>query len=68
LLARAPVTVLVGSTTVQPSYAGLAPGLAGVCQVNFQVPEGIAGGFYPLVITAAGASSEPVELPVAAIP
>lgn len=64
LLARAPVTVLVGGATVQPQYAGLAPGLAGVCQVNFQVPEGLAGGLYPLVITADGVASEPVELAV----
>jgi len=68
LAARASVTVLVGGATLQPSYAGLAPGLAGVCQVNFQVPEGLAAGFYPLVISAAGASSEPVELAVAAAP
>jgi len=62
LEARAPVTVWVGALSVQPAYAGLTPGFAGLYQVNFQVPAGLTAGIYGLVITADGASSEPVIL------
>lgn len=48
-----------------PSYAGLAPGFAGLYQVNVQVPP-LAGGNYTLRIIAAGSSSNAVTLAVAA--
>jgi hypothetical protein len=41
---------------IQP-YAGLAPGLAGVNQVNFRVPARLAGGTLPLAIAAGGMTS-----------
>jgi uncharacterized protein (TIGR03437 family) len=34
----------VGSATVKPSYVGLAPGVVGVYQINFQVPASVAVG------------------------
>ncbi len=34
------VTVSVGGVVVSPSYAGLAPGLAGIYQINFTPPPG----------------------------
>jgi uncharacterized protein (TIGR03437 family) len=39
--------VLVGSSMVSPTYDGLAPGLVGVYQVNFQVPASSSGGVGP---------------------
>lgn len=40
-----PVTVKIGSQTVTPTYAGAAPSLiAGVMQVNFQIPTSIITG------------------------
>jgi uncharacterized protein (TIGR03437 family) len=40
-----PVTVVVGNQSgIQPLYAGAAPGLSGVQQVNVAVPAGAGGG------------------------
>jgi uncharacterized protein (TIGR03437 family) len=60
----APVQVWLGNTALQPSYAGLAPGFAGLNQVNFVVPAGLAAGVYPLRISAGSASSQPQNLTV----
>jgi uncharacterized protein (TIGR03437 family) len=60
----APVGVWLGDTAVQPSYAGLAPGFAGLSQINFTVPAGLPDGAYPLRITAGAASSQPQNLTV----
>jgi uncharacterized protein (TIGR03437 family) len=58
----APVQVMLGNSVVQPQYAGLAPGFAGVDQVNFQIPENLAAGVYPVRVVAAGATS--ISVPV----
>lgn len=41
--AKAPVTATVGGTPVNVTFAGLAPGTVGILQLNFQVPEVLAG-------------------------
>ena len=42
---RASVTVTIGGHTVTPNYAGGAPGsVAGVMQVNVQIPSGVQTG------------------------
>jgi uncharacterized protein (TIGR03437 family) len=42
---NAPVTVVVGNQNgIQPLYAGVAPGLSGVQQVNVALPAGAGGG------------------------
>ena len=38
------VVVFVGNTPLSPSFAGLAPGLAGVYQVNVQLIPGLTVG------------------------
>lgn len=43
------VTVEVGGRTVVPDYAGQAPGLPGVDQINVRVPAGIPEGCYVAV-------------------
>jgi uncharacterized protein (TIGR03437 family) len=55
-----PVTATVGGLTAQVQYAGGVPGLvAGVLQVNVQVPAGVtAGSSVPVVITIGGQSSQ----------
>jgi uncharacterized protein (TIGR03437 family) len=45
-------------------FAGLAPGLAGVYQVNFRVPGGVPGGLQDLVVTAGDAASPAVKVAV----
>jgi hypothetical protein len=55
-------TVTVGGETTTVSFAGLAPGFAGLYQVNAALPAGIGSGA-PVVVTAGGASSKPFNLP-----
>jgi uncharacterized protein (TIGR03437 family) len=53
-----PVTATLGGQSIQPQYAGAAPGqVAGVIQVNLQIPTGLTGAV-PAVI-AVGTSSSP---------
>jgi uncharacterized protein (TIGR03437 family) len=55
----APVTVTIGTTTLTPSailYAGVTS-YAGLYQLNLQVPDGIASGNQPVVISIGGVPS-----------
>ena len=45
-------------------FAGLAPTLVGVYQVNFRVPLGAPAGLQELVLSAGGASAPAVKVPV----
>ncbi len=59
------VTVTIEGIQAQVLYAGLAPGFAGLYQVNVVVPSGVtANAAAPLVITAAGQSSPPAPIAV----
>jgi uncharacterized protein (TIGR03437 family) len=54
-----PVTVSIGGRPARTLYAGLAPGLAGLMQVNAIVPEDITpADNAPLIITVGEASSQ----------
>jgi len=39
-----PITADINGTTATVTYAGLAPGLAGLYQVNLQIPSGVSAG------------------------
>jgi uncharacterized protein (TIGR03437 family) len=39
-----PVTVVLNGTSVKPSFAGLTPGIAGLYQVNVQLPASLSPG------------------------
>jgi uncharacterized protein (TIGR03437 family) len=56
-----PVTVIIGGQTVTPQYAGGAPGLvAGLMQINVQIPSGIqTGNPVPVVVQVGSVSSQP---------
>ena len=56
----APVTVTIGGTTVIPQYAGGAPGeVAGVMQINVQIPSGIqTGNAVPVIVQMGNVSSQ----------
>jgi uncharacterized protein (TIGR03437 family) len=65
LTVTAQVQVEIGSgSRLSPEFAGLAPGFAGLYQVNVEVPQ-LAGGPHTLRIIAAGSSSNAVTLAVA---
>jgi uncharacterized protein (TIGR03437 family) len=55
-----PVSVTIGGQTVTPIYAGGAPGnVAGLMQVNVQIPSGIqTGSAVPVLLQVGNASSQ----------
>lgn len=48
------VKVYVGNVSAPVLYAGRAPGLAGLDQINFTVPSTVSGCFVPITVQAAG--------------
>ena len=54
------VQVYIAGSLATVSFAGLAPGFAGLYQVNAQVPNGTAAGDQSLLIREAGGASNPV--------
>jgi adhesin/invasin len=58
-------TVSIGGQPAQVLFSGLAPGFAGLDQVNAIVPSGIAAGAsVPVILTVGGISSSPVTVAV----
>ena len=63
----APTTVTIGGVTTNAAFSGLAPGFAGLYQVDVQVPQGVpSGDAVSLVMTVGGVQSNPVTIAVAA--
>jgi uncharacterized protein (TIGR03437 family) len=59
------VTMTIGGKAAVVLFAGLAPGFAGLYQINAVVPEGVAAGNQvPVIVSAAGQSSPPVTIAV----
>jgi trimeric autotransporter adhesin len=53
------VTATIGGQAVTPSYAGAAPGVvAGVLQVNLQIPTGLTAGAVPIQLAVGGANTQ----------
>lgn len=59
-----PVVITVGNINADVSFTGIPPGLAGVTQINFVVPQGVAVGIQPVVVTVGGVSSKAANLTV----
>jgi len=59
-----PVQVSIAGVTVQPLYAGVAPGFPGLYQINAQIPAGIQSGTQPLEIVQNGSASNSVTVAV----
>jgi uncharacterized protein (TIGR03437 family) len=57
-------TIFFGAIPVQPVYSGLAPGYAGLYQVNVQVPPGLAPGTVPLLLSINLFHSNEVQIAV----
>jgi uncharacterized protein (TIGR03437 family) len=61
----ASVQVLLGNQTITPAYAGRAPGLAGVDQIDFQLPANVTLGCYvPLQLVVNGNASNTVTMAI----
>ncbi len=57
--------VSVGNIAAPVTFSGLAPGFAGLYQVNVQIPAGVpAGNAVPIVLTSNGVSSNTVTIVV----
>jgi uncharacterized protein (TIGR03437 family) len=61
-MVRAPVAVTLGGVPCDVLFAGLAPDLAAVYQVNFRVGQAVASGAVDLVVSSGGASSPPAKV------
>jgi uncharacterized protein (TIGR03437 family) len=61
---RESVSVTVNSLPAKIVFNGIVPGLIGVTQINFAIPESLASGTYPVVVTAGGVASAPVSFTV----
>jgi len=53
-----PATVRIGGVDAPVSFSGLAPGFAGLYQVNAMVPATLSAGTYPMTITIGNQTSE----------
>ncbi len=58
-------TVMIGGLQASVLYSGLAPGLAGLYQLNIQVPAGAQPGNLPVQVLLNGTSSNTATLAVA---
>jgi uncharacterized protein (TIGR03437 family) len=61
---RATVRVSLAGVEVTPTYAGLAPGFAGLYQVDVQVPASLRAGIWPLKVTVSGTDSNQAQISV----
>jgi uncharacterized protein (TIGR03437 family) len=60
------VLVEVAGISIAPAYAGAAPGLAGVDQINFQFPAGVPDDCYiPIAVKAGGRAGNTPSIAVA---
>jgi uncharacterized protein (TIGR03437 family) len=61
---RLPVNVTVGGVPALIQFAGATPGVVGLIQVNFIVPETVDAGVQPVLISVDGAPSIAANLTV----
>ncbi|HJT87523.1 MAG TPA: protease pro-enzyme activation domain-containing protein [Bryobacteraceae bacterium] len=58
------VTVTVGNLPAQIKFIGVPPGYVGVTQINYQVPQQVALGTQPVVVTIGGIPSASATLAI----
>jgi uncharacterized protein (TIGR03437 family) len=59
-----PASVTIGGVTAVIDFIGIPSGLAGVTQINVQVPNGIPVGAQPVVVTVGGVPSVPATITI----
>jgi uncharacterized protein (TIGR03437 family) len=57
-------TITVGGTSANIAFSGLAPGLVGLYQINFTVPQSASSGSLDVIVTSNGVASNTAKLPV----
>jgi len=60
----APIIITLGNQNCEVQFAGLAPDLVGVYQINIKVPAGLSTGTNELLVRLGTATSKPVLVPV----
>lgn len=61
---RLAVAVSVGGVPATVQFAGIPSGLVGVTQVNFTIPDSVAAGLQPVVVSVGGMLSPPANITV----
>ncbi|HWD98808.1 MAG TPA: hypothetical protein VG345_07215, partial [Bryobacteraceae bacterium] len=56
--------ITIGSQSCRVTYAGRAPTIPGVDQINCVVPSGVSGSALPVIVTSGGRASNTVTLAV----
>jgi uncharacterized protein (TIGR03437 family) len=56
-------TISVGGRPAEVLRSVLAPGMVGLYQIDFRMPDGLGHGFHPVVLNIAGSASNTVLLP-----
>ena len=51
-------TLTVGGFPVKPVFSGMAPGFAGLYQIDFQVPTGVTGDDVPVALSISGSPTD----------
>lgn len=64
LYAAGTVTLTIGGQPARVDFAGLAPGFAGLYQINAAVPSGVQGNTLPVVLSVGGQPGPPVTVAV----
>ncbi len=57
-------SVTIGGAHASINFIGIPPGLVGVTQINITVPNGIAAGAQPVVVTVDGVGSAPASITI----
>ena len=61
---KLPATVTIGGLPASITFSGLAPGFAGLYQIDAVVPTGVVPGTQQVVVTIGGQSSKASAIPV----
>jgi uncharacterized protein (TIGR03437 family) len=56
--------VMIGNQEATVSFSGLAPGFAGLYQINAEVPSTLTAGTYSITVAIGGLASPASQLPV----